>query len=65
VGGVNVLVEFKYAGEQPEWLTNVISKFGLRRASFSKFAECMDVLGISGQQPQRHKLGVKKRKKLP
>jgi hypothetical protein len=65
VGGVNVLVEFKYAGEQPEWLTNIIREFRLRRASFSKFAECMDVLGLSGQQPQRHKLGVKKRKKLP
>jgi hypothetical protein len=65
VGGVNVLVEFKYAGEEPEWLTNVIRDFRLRRASFSKFAECMDVLGLSGQQPQRHKLGVKKRKKLP
>jgi hypothetical protein len=62
VGGVNVLVEFKYAGEPPEWLTNVLTEFRLRRASFSKFAECMDVLGISGQQPQRHKLGLKKRK---
>jgi hypothetical protein len=61
VGGVNVLVEFKYAGEPPEWLTKVLTEFRLRRASFSKFAECMDVLGISGQQPRRHRLGVKKR----
>jgi hypothetical protein len=62
VGGVNVLVEFKYAGEPPQWLTDVTAQFRLRKASFSKFAECMDVLGLSGAQPQRHKLGIKKRK---
>lgn len=63
VGGLNVLLEFKYAGERPEWLSHVLTEFGLRRASFSKFAECIDVLGISGQQPQQHKVSVKKAKK--
>ncbi len=62
VGGLNVLLEFKYAGEPPGWLTDVITEFRLRRASFSKFAECMDVLGLSGRQPRRHRLGVKKSK---
>ena len=62
VGGLNVLLEFKYAGDPPEWLTDVVTKFGLRRASFSKFAECMDALGLSGQQPRRLKVGVKKKK---
>jgi hypothetical protein len=64
VGGLNVLVEFKYAGEPPEWLTAVVTKFGLCRASFSKFAECMDVLGLSGQQPRRLKVGVRKKTQL-
>lgn len=63
VGGLNVLVEFKYAGERPQWLSDVLAEFNLRRDSFSKFAECIDVLGISGQQPQQHKLGIKKAKK--
>ena len=63
MGGLNVLLEFKYAGEPPAWLTDVVTTFGLRRASFSKFAECMDVLGISGQQPRRHKVGVKKKRR--
>jgi hypothetical protein len=62
VGGVNVLLEFKYTGEPPAWLTGILTEFRLRRASFSKFAECIDVLGISGNQPRRHKLGVKKSK---
>lgn len=60
VGGVNVLLEFKYAGEPPTWLIDVLAEFRLRRASFSKFAECIDVLGISGATPRRHRLGVKK-----
>lgn len=62
VGGLNVLLEFKYAGAPPQWLVDVVAQFRLRRASFSKFAECLDVLGISGQVPQHHRLGVKKAK---
>jgi hypothetical protein len=62
VGGVNVLVEFKYAGEPPDWLTKVLTDFRMRRASFSKFAECIDALGISGRRPRRHRLGIKKNK---
>jgi hypothetical protein len=63
VAGLNVLLEFKYAGQRPEWLADVLKQFRLRRDSFSKFAECLDVLGISGQQPPRHRMGVKKIKK--
>jgi hypothetical protein len=62
IGGLNVLLEIKYAGEAPEWLTKVVTDFRLRRASFSKFAESVDVLGISGAQPPKHRLGVKKNK---
>jgi hypothetical protein len=64
VGGLNVLLEFKYAGEPPQWLTDVLLKFRLRRASFSKFAECVDVLGLSGKRPRRHKMRVKKNKNI-
>jgi SPX domain protein involved in polyphosphate accumulation len=65
IGGLNVLLEIKYAGEPPEWLTKVVTDFRLRRASFSKFAEGVDVLGISGAQPPKHRLGVKKNPTSP
>ncbi len=61
IGGLNVLLEIKYAGTPPEWLTKVVADFRLRRASFSKFAEGVDVLGISGALPPKHRLGVKKK----
>ncbi len=61
IGGLNVLLEIKYAGKPPEWVTKVVTDFRLRRASFSKFAEGVDVLGISGAQPLNHRLGVKKK----
>ena len=63
VGGLNVLLEFKYAGEPPEWLTDVLTAVPAAPRSFSKFAECIDVLGISGQQPRAApRMGVKKTK---
>jgi hypothetical protein len=65
IGGLNVLLEIKYAGEPPEWLTKVVTDFRLRRASFSKFAEGVDVLGLSGAQPPKHRLGVKKNPTSP
>jgi hypothetical protein len=65
IGGLNVLLEIKYAGTPPEWLTKVVTDFRLRRASFSKFAEGVDVLGISGALPPKHRLGVKKNKTSP
>ena len=63
IGGLNVLLEIKYAGEPPAWLTDVVIAHRLRRASFSKFAEGVDALGISGAQPPQHRIGVKKNKK--
>jgi hypothetical protein len=60
VGGLNVLIEFKHAGPPPAWLTDVLAQFKLRRGSFSKFAEGLDVLGLSGQDPRKHKVGSKK-----
>jgi hypothetical protein len=66
IGGLNVLVEFKYAGDPPAWLNEVQARFGLRRESFSKFAECVDALQIFGPQPQplRPRKKKKKNKKL-
>ncbi len=55
IGGLNVLVEFKYAGTRPDWLRDAIKKFKLRRTSFSKFVEGLDALGISGQAPRPSK----------
>jgi hypothetical protein len=49
IGGLNVLIEFKYAGTRPDWLQETLKKFKLRRTSFSKFVEGLDVLGISGE----------------
>jgi hypothetical protein len=57
IGGLNVLVEFKYAGARPDWLQTAIKKFKLRRTSFSKFVEGLDALGISGQAPRPSKAG--------
>lgn len=57
IGGLNVLIEFKYAGMRPEWLRDTLKKFKLRRTSFSKFVEGLDVLGISGQAPRPSKAG--------
>ncbi len=62
VGGLNVLLEFKYAGDPPAWLQEVEQQFLLRRASFSKFAECIDVLQIFGPTPLKR---VRKKGKKP
>lgn len=51
VGGLNVLMEFKYVGDPPAWLSAIEQRFRLRRASFSKFAECIDALQVFGSQP--------------
>jgi SPX domain protein involved in polyphosphate accumulation len=63
VGGLNVLIEFKYAGDPPAWLAEVEQHFLLRRASFSKFAECVDALQIFGPQPLPRR--AKKKDKQP
>jgi hypothetical protein len=57
IGGLNVLLEFKYAGARPDWLRQTIRKFKLRRTSFSKFVIGLDTLGISGQTPRPSKAG--------
>jgi hypothetical protein len=49
VGGLSVVLELKYSGELPAWLQEIVARFGLNRTSYSKFAECIDALGISGQ----------------
>jgi hypothetical protein len=51
VGGLNVLLELKHAGDPPAWLLEVERRFLLRKASFSKFAECVDVLQLYGPAP--------------
>jgi SPX domain protein involved in polyphosphate accumulation len=68
VGGLNVLIEFKYAGEPPAWLAEIEQSFLLKRASFSKFAECIDALQIFGSQPmpkRKKKSAAKKAIKRP
>lgn len=60
VGGLNVLLEFKYAGDPPQWVQDALDTFVLKRASFSKFAECIDALGITGQAPREVKVSRKK-----
>jgi SPX domain protein involved in polyphosphate accumulation len=60
VGGLNVLLEFKYAGDPPQWVEDVLQTFLLKRASFSKFAECIDALGITGRAPREIKVTRKK-----
>lgn len=57
IGGLNVLLEFKYAGTRPLWLRDTLKKFKLRRTSFSKFVKGLDILGISGQVPSPSKAG--------
>ena len=49
VGGLSVVLELKYVGDLPAWLQEVVARFDLNRSSYSKFAECIDALGISGQ----------------
>lgn len=49
VGGLSVVLELKYCGDLPAWLQEVVARFGLNRTSYSKFAECVDALGISGK----------------
>lgn len=58
VGGLSVVLELKYSGELPDWLQEVVTRFGLNRTSYSKFAECIDALGISGRKPPKDKIGT-------
>lgn len=48
VGGLNVLLEFKYAGERPQWLADAVTKFGLRRASFPSSPSAWTCWGCQG-----------------
>jgi hypothetical protein len=56
IGGRDALLEFKYADDPPAWLKETLDKFNLRRAKFSKFAESVDALGISGRSPRKFKV---------
>ena len=38
----DTVVEVKHYGTSPSWLKSIVSDFGLRRASFSKYCNCLD-----------------------
>lgn len=40
----NPVMEVKYKDELPEWLKDMIEDYGLKKASFSKFEKCQEVL---------------------
>ena len=38
----DTVVEVKHYDTSPSWLKSIVSDFGLRRASFSKYCNCLD-----------------------